>query len=150
MGSNISAARAITGVTFQRVFRPAVLFVGTFLAILYILITIAAVKISMWWLIFLIVLVPATLVIAAIAWLLWKISESVAPRKITKNEKKDINEFIDSLLGIWEVKSTPMPLVAFLIGKDLIRRRKSTYIEEIVNNSRSLKTDFAQIAKMFE
>ena len=150
MKPTVQAARAITGTTFQRIFKPVAWLITAVLAIVYTLIIIASIKISLWWLVFLIILVPFTLIALVLGWLLWQIASRITPRKLNKTEKFQINQFVDSLLGIWEIKSTPMPIVAFMIGKDLLRRRNSTYIDSIVNNSQSLKTNFSQIAKLFE
>lgn len=150
MKPSILAARAITGITFQRVFKPALVVVTLVLAAIYVLLIILSIKVSAWWLIFLIVLVPITLVAGVIALILWKLAAIIIPRKMDKAEKKHINNFVNSLLGVWDVKSTPLPIVAFLIAKDLLRRRKSAYIDNIINNSKSLRGDFMKIVGLFE
>ena len=82
MKPTVQAARAITGTTFQRIFKPVAWLITAVLAIVYTLIIIASIKISLWWLVFLIILVPFTLIALVIGWLLWQIASRITPRKL--------------------------------------------------------------------
>ena len=68
---------------------------------------------------------------------------------MTKTETVTVKAFVGKLLGLAEVRSTPLPLVAFYIGKDVVRRRKSAYLTEIIQSSSTLRGDFERIVDMF-
>ncbi len=150
MKPTILATRAIAGTTFRRVFKPLAIVIGVVFALLYIGLFLLASNVSVWWLIFLVILIPITLFVVVILLVVWKLSGLISPRKLDKSEKAEINKFTDSLIEVWEVKSTPMPVVAFMVGKDLLSKRKSAYVEKFVNSSASLKTDFSKIVSLFD
>lgn len=149
MKSHIYAARAISGVAFQRVFAPLAIVVLIIVIILYALLFLLASKVSLLWLIFLIVMLPATIAIVAIGLSLWKLSHMIMPRKLDKTERTQVNNFVESLINTNDLRTTPPPLLAIRIGKDLFRKQKSAYLDDVIGNSRTLKSDFDKIANLF-
>lgn len=149
MKPQINAARAISGITFQRIFKPIAIVVLVITLLLYGLLFFLASEVSMLWLIFLIVMIPATIVISAISFALWKLSQTILPRKLNRTESTQINNFVNSLISTNDLRTTPPPLIAIRIGKDLFRKQKSSYLDEVIGNSRALKGDFDKIVKLF-
>ncbi len=149
MKPRISAIRTIAAITFRQIFFPIVVIAGLVAVILTIVIVIAAHYLSPWWLVFLLPLGLAVIFGGVVGLALWSISSLLVPKTMTKTETVTVKAFVGKLLGLAEVRSTPLPLVAFYIGKDVVRRRKSAYLTEIIQSSSTLRGDFERIVDMF-
>lgn len=145
----IRALRAITATVFQRVYRPTVWVIGGSLVLLWIGIIILASSVTPWWLVFLVILIPLTLVATVLAVVLWLLSQRLFPRHLTRGERSKILEFSDKILRVAEIRATPVPIIVALIAKDIFRGKKSSYLEGIISDSTSLRDDFTTIRDMF-
>ncbi len=145
----IRAIRALTVTIFQRVYRPVAWGIGGILFLLLIVTIWLATSASTWWWLLLIILVPLTFISAAILFTVWQLSKKLQPRPLQKYERAKMLRFSDKLLRVAEVRATPLPVIAFFIAKDVIRGKKSTYIESIIGDSTSLKQDLVEIRDMF-
>jgi hypothetical protein len=150
MHQTVSTFRAITAVLFQRIFRP-VIWVGTMVIIgLYILTIYLGVAVhGLWWLL-LIVLIPGTVLLGGISTALWFLANQLLPRPLQSHERRQLLGFADKIIRIAEVRATPIPVLVFLVAKDVIRGRRSTYVEEVIEDSKSLKDDFVAARTLFE
>jgi|APMI01.1.fsa_nt_gi hypothetical protein len=150
MNQTVSTFRAITAVFFQRIFRP-VIWVGTMVIIgLYIVTIYLGVAIhGLWWLL-LIVLIPGTVLLGGMAAALWFLANRLLPRPLQSHERRQLLGFADKIIRIAEVRATPIPVLVFLVAKDVIRGRRSTYVEEVVEDSKSLKDDYIAARTLFE
>ena len=150
MHQTVSTFRAITAVLFQRIFRP-VIWVGTMVIIgLYIVTIYLGVAIhGLWWLL-LIVLIPGTVLLGGISTALWFLANQLLPRPLQSHERRQLLGFADKIIRIAEVRATPIPVLVFLVAKDVIRGRRSTYVEEVIEDSKSLKDDFVAARTLFE
>ena len=149
MNASFLALRAITGVTFRRILLLASTFTGLAFSILWILLILLASTVSTWWWIGAIILVPLTITVAVIGMVLFILANRLIPRKMTREERTKVHKFTSTLLGLAEVRATPWPLLAFLIGKDIIRGRSSSYIESTINDAKGLRTQFDAIRQLF-
>ncbi len=145
----IRALRAITATVFQRVYRPVVWVIGGILFVLVVVTTILGITVNAWWFMLYIALLPLTLIAVLAAVVLWLLSQKLQPRVITRAERQTIHAFSDKVLRVAEVRSTPWPIMALLVAKDIARGKKSSYIENIINDSSSLKQDFVAIRNLF-
>ena len=145
----IQALRAITFTTFRKLFIPAVWIVASFIALLLVATILLAIYFSPWWLLLLVLVVPLALVATIVGLLLWAIAARMRPRQLTGEESAKINDFTGKITRIAETRATPVPIIVFLIAKDVARGQKSRYVENLINDSTSLKSDFAEIAAMF-
>ena len=149
MSSHPKAIRAVTAVFFQKTFMPTVIVIAVLLTLLWSAVIYLGSAIHGLWFIFLVPLLPATIVFFAVAAGLWALSKKLLPRKLARAERQVIHQFTDKLLRLAEVRATPFPILAFLIAKDVVRKRKSEYIESTVKDATSLASDFRAIARLF-
>ena len=149
MNPTIQALRAVTGVYYRRILYPVVGIGAIIILALYALVVWLATTVSpILWLL-LIILIPLTIVAGAITAGLFVASRAIMPRNLTRAERQTITGFGNSLFGLLERGRVPYPLVLVMIGKDVLRRRESTFLKEVINDTSSLKSDFSRIRDMF-
>ncbi len=149
MNSTIRAVRALTAWQFRRILTVLIGMVVGILTLLWLAVILAAYFWTAWWLIFLVLLVPVTLVAVALGLGGWWLSGRVLPRHLSKAEKQHIDEFNDKLFGLVEEARTPLPMLGVLFAFDVLRGKGSRRIKAAVENSSTLKGDFEQIRRMF-
>jgi hypothetical protein len=149
MNSHVKALRAITAVFFQKVFRPTAWIVGGLLLLAWGLLIYLGGWVHPLWFVVTIILLPVTILAVAVSLGLWVLSKKLLPRKLSHEERRVVHQFTDKLLRLAEVRATPFPILAFLIAKDVVRKRKSEYIESAVQDATSLASDFNAISKLF-
>jgi predicted membrane protein len=148
MGSNTAAVRAITAVFFQRILKWVISIALTLLVISFLLTAYLAVTFSVYWWLLLIVIWPFCIIVLLVAAGLWIATSRLQSRHFTKNERRQIRAFTDKIFGITENAQMPYPLLLFMVGKDIIRGRRSSFIENTIRDSGSLKGDFEEIRRM--
>ena len=149
MQASIQAIRAITFVTFRRIFLP-IIWVGAGILVMLWVVAILAITVEISWLWVFVVLIPLSLVAAAIGSVVWLAALRIAPRKLNHADRSQLTEFTDKIFALAEVRATPWPLIVAFIAKDIVRGKKSSYIEGIIQDSKSLKSDFVAIRQLFE
>lgn len=149
MQSDIKALRAITAVFFQKVLRPTAWVTGVIISLLWGLVFYLGGWVHSLWYILIILLLPITVLVIVVEIAAWVLSKKLLPRKLARAERQVIHQFTDKLLRLAEVRATPFPILAFLIAKDVVRKRKSEYIESTVQDATSLASDFRAIARLF-
>lgn len=103
-----------------------------------------------WWLVLLALLLPLALAVSVIGGILWLATGRLAPRKMSRNEQKQLTAFSDKILGVVERVKVPYPVLIVLTAKDVLRGKESTFLKNIIEDSKSLKTDFAELQKTIE
>ena len=149
MSPYISALRAITYTVFMRFFRPTAWIAGGILLALVVLVIVLSINQSGWWLVWLIVLVPVTAIVAAVGVGLLFVARRMKPARLGKAESVQIGEFTDKITRLIEARATPPFLIGIFIAKDIVRGRKSSYIEDLLKDSGSLKGDFQKVVELF-
>ncbi len=149
MSAHISAARAVTAIFFQGLLKFALLLATSILIVLIILTAVLATQISNWWWLLLIFFVPVYLIAIGLGFGLYALSNRLLPRKLTKEERSRISDFTSKVSGLVETAKTPYPLVAVLVAKDVLRGKRSRFLEENILSSQSIKSDYAEIQKLF-
>lgn len=149
MNSTIRAVRALTAWQFRRIFRVLIGAIVGVLMVLWLAMILAAWYWTAWWLIFMILLLPVSLVVLALGIGGWWLSGKVLPRHLSRDEKQHIDHFNDKLFGLVEEARTPVPILGILFAFDVMRGRGNSRIQAAVENSASLKGDFEQIRRMF-
>ena len=145
----IRALRAITATVFQRVYRFVAVIIAIILLLLWALVFYLGIAVSGWWFMVLIALIPLTIIVIVIATILWFLSKRLLPRTLEKSEKAEVLAFSDKILRVAEVRATPLPIMLFLIAKDIVRGKKSSFVEGVIADSSSLKADFTKIKDRF-
>jgi hypothetical protein len=150
MNASVSAFRAITSVIFQQMLKPASWIALGVVVLLYILVCYIALSVSAWWFLILIVLMPLTLVVASLFAALWYLAKRLMPRPLLPSETARVSDMVGKVRRLLEARATPLPMIMFLIAKDVVRGKGSSYIENIVVDSKGLKDDFTAIKSIFE
>lgn len=146
----IRAIRALTATVFQRVYRPVAWVIGGILCLLLVFTIWLSTTVSSWWWLLLILLIPLVIIVILVGIVLWILSQRLLPRRLERTERVSIERFADKvIMRIAEVRATPPPVLVFFIAKDVIRGKKSTYLEGIIEDSTSLKQDFLEIRNLF-
>lgn len=148
MSTHSLALRVITTTFVRRLLR---IVGGTVLAILALLwiitIYLSAYVHPAWWLV-LIIIVPATIVSLAVLAVLWVVSGKLLPERLTRQQIRQINQFTTKLLGTVESVRLPYPLLLVMIGKDIMRGRPSSFVNETIDATRALKGEYDDIRRM--
>ncbi|MEO5690754.1 MAG: hypothetical protein ABIQ64_01055 [Candidatus Saccharimonadales bacterium] len=150
MSAHISAARAVTAIFFQRLLKFVLLVASGIMAVLIALTAVLAVQLSNWWWLLLVIIVPIYLIAIGLGIGLYALSNRLMPRKLTSDERTRITDFTSKVSGLVETAKTPYPLVAVLVAKDVLRGKRSRFLEENVLSSRSIKSDFQDIQELFK
>lgn len=150
MQAATKALRAITYVVFRRLFIPICWVVIGIIVVLWTITLLLGLSVDSSWLWALILLAPLTFAVTIVLTALWLLSKQLAPRRLSREERQGIAAFTDKILRLAETRATPWPVIAALIAKDVVRGRRSSYIEGLISDSKSLKSDFTEIKRLFE
>lgn len=149
MKASIQAARAITGVYFQKLITTGAKIGGILLALFWALVIWLTTNIDPLWGMFFLLLVPLTIVGFVIYGLMLSLGKELMPRPLTKTEYQKVGELGDKVFSLTENVKTPWPYHLIIISKDVLRGKESTYIKEVIANTGSLKDDFLNIRQYF-
>lgn len=147
--ATISALRAISALVLWRFLKPARFIVAIFLTAGYIMTLLLSLSFSAWWLLLLFILVPLTVVFVLLVLILRFVVKKLIPRQLSKGERDKINTFSDRVFEIAEQTGTPYPIILFLIGKDVIRGKESSYLRNLIGNSQTVLREFGEIQTIF-
>ncbi len=149
MSAHISAARAVTAIFFQGLLKFAMLLATGIFTLLMILTAVLALQISNWWWLLLIIFLPVYFIAIGLGFVFYALSNKLLPRTLTKAERTRITDFTSKVSGLVETAKTPYPLVAVLVAKDVLRGKRSRFLEENILSSRSIKSNYEDIQKLF-
>lgn len=149
MNSTVAALRAISSIFLRRILRFVFIVIGIVLILLYGVVTYSAIEYSLWALLILVILLPLTLIILTISLGLWYITGKLLPRQLNKTERRQVLDFTDKISSVIERGRTPYPIAVLLVVKDIIRRRDSKFLNELIADSKSLRGEFSKIKKLF-
>ena len=149
MEPTVAAVRAITGVYFQRILLIVISLTVTTLLGVYLLLGYLAAALTPWWWIFLLVLVPITLIVTAIGAVLWFASSRLLPRRMDRSEKTFVYHFGQKLARVIGEERLPYPIMMFFIVKSVMRGKGSDLFKKALADAPSLRQDFRRITRMF-
>jgi len=148
MNGTIGVLRAVSSAFAQTLIRKFGLIAGAIWLVLLLLCVLLITQVSGWWALLLGPVIVVGLITAAFAGVLWFAAQRLAPRKLSTDERKEITAFSDKILSVAERVKTPLPVLATMTAKDILLRRDSNTVRELINESTSLKADFqALLAK---
>lgn len=147
--TSLTAIRAVSALLLQRFLHPALLMITIILVAIYVLTTLLALSFSTWWWLLLFILIPVTLFLLVVGYILWFLLQQLLPRHLTRVERQKLKTFIDKLFSLAERTRTPYPILLFLIAKDTIRGRGSSFVGNLIGDSKDVVREFNDIQKMF-
>lgn len=150
MNASIQALRAITAATFQRLLFWLTLSAGFVFLLLVGLTIYLGSAVNPWWFLMFTLLTPLILIATALAAAFYFLTSRLLPRKLSRDERQMIHDFTGKLMSLAEVRATPWPVMAFLIGKDVLRGKQSGFINTTIENASGLRASFDRIRGLFE
>ncbi len=126
-------------------------YIGVAVVLVLIIATaLAAFKVSAW---FWLLLLPL-LLFFAVGMLLRKfivfIIAKIYRHPFTREQRLVLDSFTTKVIGLTEVRSTPLPIFALITIKDLLLHRDATFLKKIVTDTGSLRDDLRKIETLFD
>jgi hypothetical protein len=141
------AIRSIAAEFARRLYVPAAVSVAI-VALLAIALAVWLVTINEWWLILLITVCGMTFFAFMALAVAFVVIKKVTPLQ-SKIQKKQTKAFVDKLLRVAEVTSTPKIFLLFQVMKDVVRPSREGFISSVSNDTGSLKRDFVALKDSF-
>ena len=142
-------ARALTARLTRRFVKIvdviALIIIGVFLAITGIL----AYFFSAWWLVLLFPILFLCGVFVIVRLVIAVIVSRIHVGKLTEDQTKALDDFIDKIQQILEARATPLPIIAIICIKDILFHRDITTIKKIINDSVGLRLEYLELEKLF-
>ncbi len=139
---------AIAAEFLQRKYRSIVIIFG----IVFMLLIVSFVwllSLSYWWLLVAIPVIGLLLVGGLLLVVSRIILRSIQPQ-ISSEQSSAVSMFVDKLQRVADNLQTPPIVVMFYVIKDIIRPSDSTYIGSVINDSRTLKSEFQSLQTKFK
>lgn len=149
MNGTVGLLRAVSSAFAQSLIRKIGLMILVIWLVLVVLVVLLTVQVSSWWAIMFVPLVVLGIIAVVIATALSFAAQQLAPRKLSGSERKEIKAFSDKVMGMAERVKTPLPILAAGAAKDIIFKRDSNVVRELINDSTSLKTDFQALLQKY-
>lgn len=137
--------RAITSVFARRLLQRIGLFAGIIVVLLIVAVVLLAVKVDPLWSVAFVVLGPLLLVGSVIFAVLWFATGRLRPRKLSRQESKDIYGFTNRLFDIAGRVKTPWPILVMSVLKSAVLKRESNVLGDVINESKSLRAEFVRL-----
>lgn len=144
---SVSAIRSIGAAFAHRLYVPVAIITAVTAAI-FIAISLWLVTLNEWWLILLILVCGLTLFAGILLAVGLAVINGVAPAQ-SKAQKMQTKLFVDKLLRVAEVTSTPKAILLFQAMKDIIRPSSTGFIGSISTDTKSLKRDYIALQDSF-
>jgi len=148
MNASIAVIRAVAGEITNRIYLP-ILITAIVIAALLTGLVIWLTTMNAWWLLLAIPLVIAILIVGALLIIVRIIIAAVTPSQ-NKTQRKEVKAFTDKLLNLSEITQTPKFILLFRIAKDVLSSNKSHYVESVISDTASLRSDFTALRRSFE
>lgn len=148
MKPTLQASRSIAAEFIRRLYAPIALTVGIVFVCLLAL-SVWLTTLSIWWWIAVGFMTFLLLLLIGILLVLRIIVNNIAPTR-SRTQKTQTKAFVDKLQNVSEVIQTPKFILLFRIIRDVIWRRKTSYLSTLTNDTASLKRDFMALADTFQ
>jgi len=141
------AIRSIASEFARRLYAPVAVS-SAIVAALVLALAIWLVTINEWWLILLILVCGMTFFAFVALGVALIVIKKVTPQQ-SKIQKKQTKAFVDKLLRVAEVTSTPKFILLFQVMKDIVKPSHEGFISSVSNDTVSLKRDFIALKDSF-
>jgi hypothetical protein len=148
MKSHIAAIRAATVEFAMQFIRPFLWWGVGIAGGLLVIISILAFTVSQWWWLLAIPVILLGLM-GIVIWLIIRfIAGQLSPR-LNAEQKAATIKFVTKIHYVTETVRTPYPLILFRIATDIITRTDAGLIQEVTEQSTTLRPDFDALRKLF-
>lgn len=132
--------RALRIVTIVFVVIMALLFAGVWALAYYV---------SEWWWLLLLPLLIFVLIFLLLRLIVKRITGLIHRHPFTSRQREQLEQFTEKVKHLAEVRNMNVYTYAFVTIWEVLRNRDETSIERMVSDSKSLKSDFAELEKHF-
>jgi len=147
--STIDALRALGALALRQLLRPVAVMAAILLAASYALMVFLSLSFSAWWWLLLIILFPVTFICLVIAGIAWLLTERLLPRRLTRDERRQLLSFTSKVTSLAERGRLPFPLLLVVLARDVVWGRESSYLRSIIGDSKQLTREFHDIRELF-
>jgi hypothetical protein len=148
MDATVHAVRAVAAELLRRKVKGVAVPVGSLLIALLALALYLTGFSGWWWL--LVGLVVFALIVFALAMFVLRTILRVIGLRLNASQKAAVRQFVDKFETVLEHAQTPLPFLVLRIAWELLIRRRSTLIRDVVNDAATLKPDFADLQAQFK
>lgn len=148
--ASLRAFRAVSAIILKKLLHPMQFMAIIILVAGYALMVFLSMSFSAWWYLLLVILLPLTVIFLIAKLISVYLLRIVAPHRLTESQQRKVTAFADKLFSVAERTQTPYMVMLFLIGRDVVRRRESEFLRNLVGDSKSLMTEFGEIIVLFE
>ncbi len=147
MKSELQVTRAL-GATFARriLYVYTIIGVGVTVGSLVLIWTLAYLVSSWWWLL-LVVYIPFFIVFLLGRLLFVLIARRIYAQRITRVQKKALDEFADTVQGLLEARTMGWPLFVLISVKDILLHRELHSLKKLISDTTGLQSDFTRLKK---
>lgn len=149
MNQKVATMRALVTYVSLRALRLATIIVVLIFITLFAGIWALAYYLSPWWWIFLLPLGVVVLAVVIIRLIIMKTIHAIHRHPFTEAQRRQLEAFTDKLARLAEIKDTPLPMYAFITLRDILRHHDATTLRGLVDDSTTLRSDFAELSKHF-
>jgi drug/metabolite transporter (DMT)-like permease len=149
MNGTVGLLRAVSSAFAQSLIRKIGLMILVIWLVLVVLMVLLTVQVSTWWAIMFVPLVVLGIGVVVFATALWFAAQQLAPRKLSGSERKEIQVFAEKVMGIAERVKAPLAVIAVGVARDVLLRRDSNLVRELIDDSITLKTDFQTLLRRY-
>jgi hypothetical protein len=148
MKTHIAAIRAVTVEFAMQFIRPFLWWGIAIIGSVFIAIAVLAFTVSQWWWLLAIPVVLLGLAVTVI-WLVVRFILARLSPQLNIEQKIATKKFVSKIHYVTETVQTPYPVIMFQIIKDIITRTDKGFIQEITQQSTTLRPDFEELRKLF-
>jgi hypothetical protein len=147
MLEKLTVFRAISSYFARRMINRFTMIALVVFIVSFIFIWALAHYIDVWWWLFVIPLVILMLIFLIIRTIASFIARGLYNHKINSDQKTQIMSLVDKLERLIEQRQMTPPLLAIISVKDLIFHRELRTVKMIIEDTRTLKSDYEKLSK---
>jgi hypothetical protein len=149
MNQKLTAARALSAYTATKALRIVTIVFFIIITLLLLAVWALAYYFSAWWWIFAAPLIVLVALFLLLRFVLRRIIRAIYRHPFTRTQREALDKFSGKLARLAEARATPLPVLAFLTVRDVTLRRDTTTINQVMDDSTTLKSDFTDLQQLF-
>ncbi|HTK39331.1 MAG TPA: hypothetical protein VL362_00530 [Patescibacteria group bacterium] len=149
MNPKLNAIRALAAYSALQSLRLVTIIFSSIIGVLLLITFVLAYFYSPWWLLLSLPFIILAIIYGVIRLLVKKIIAKIHRHPFTTRQREQLESFTGKLKNLADIRNMSVYSYAIKTIWDVLRHRDETSIEKLVNDSKSLKSDFAELEKHF-
>lgn len=145
----LTVARALTARIAYRFVRIATIIVVVALALITLATGALVYNFSAWWWLLLLPFVVLFVLFLIVRFIVMLIVRRIHTERMTKQQRKALDEFVDKIQALIEARSIPLPFVIAICLKDVIIHKDITTIKKLIHDTAGLRSEYQKLEKLF-